>query len=335
MQHMKRLSCMVATAATVLALTLQASAEDSLKVSAAQRGAWQTAAPELGQRAGIFKKHGIVLDLTYAEGEEETELPVISGSADVGLGIGIMDVLRAYGKGSPVRIIGASMSGSASYWYVAATSPIKTVKDISGRSIAYSRNGPSSQYDVFDLMDRYRVKARPVLTGTAAATLDQVMSGHIDVGWATAPFGVDAVEQGRIRIIAKANDIPRIRDKTVDVMTANADALQKRKDVFARFLEAYRETLDWMYSDGAAPKDYAEFAGVSESLARRLRDDFIPKDMLSPDKILGFSATVKDAMKGKYLWAPLSKKQLADLIQIPAPRTKASGGWLRMFSPSQ
>jgi NitT/TauT family transport system substrate-binding protein len=247
------------------------------------------------------------------------------------VGVGIMDALRAYGKGAPLRIVGASMSGSASYWYVASGSPIKTVKDLKGRSIAYWRNGPSSQYDVFDLMDRYRIKARPVLTAGAVATLDQVMSGHIDVGWATAPFGVDAIEQNRIRMLAKANEIPRVRDKTVDVMIASADTLQQRKDVLTRFLAAYRETVDWMYSDAAAPKDYAEFAGVSEGIAQRLRTDFITKEMLSPDAILGLKDTLKEAFKAKYLWTPLSKQQVADLVQIPGG--KPTRGWLRIFSP--
>jgi NMT1/THI5 like len=116
-----------------------------------------------------------VLDLTYTD--EDT------GNADVGVGIGVMDVLRAYtGKDPSLRIIGANMTGSANYWYVAATSPIKKVKDISFRSIAYSK---ADQYDMFDFLDRFGLKARPVLTSGETAAFDQVMAGKIDVGWAT------------------------------------------------------------------------------------------------------------------------------------------------------
>ena len=166
---------------------------------------------ELGQRAGIFQKHGLTLDLTYPRAEETIETAVISGRVDVGVGVGIIDVLRAYAtKKAPIRIIGANMTGSANYWYVAATSPIKTIKDISGKTIAYSKADAFSQYDVFDLIQRYGVKPRPVLIAGATATFDQVMASKIDVGWATPPFGVDAVEQGRIRVLAKANDIPKI-----------------------------------------------------------------------------------------------------------------------------
>ena len=186
------------------------------------------------------------------------------------------------------------MAGSADYWYVTASSPIKTVTDISGRTIAYSKVDASSRYDVFDLMQRYRVKARPVLIAGATPTFDQVMAGKIDVGWATPPYGVDAVEQGRIRVIAKANDIPTIRDKTVSVTIASTDTLQKRKDIVDRFTQAYRETIEWMYSDPAAPKTYAEFADMPEEVARRIRDEFFAKDMLSPNSVVGLSATSKE-----------------------------------------
>jgi NitT/TauT family transport system substrate-binding protein len=116
-----------------------------------------------------------------------------------------------------------------------------------------------------------------------------------------------------------------------------SDTLQKRKDVVERFVQAYRDTVEWMYSDPAALKAYAEFAGMPEEVARRMRDDFYTKDMLSPNSIVGLSATSKEAAKSKQSWAPLSRKQTAELVQIPAPqRANASakgGGWFRAFAP--
>jgi hypothetical protein len=57
MRHIYKLSLIVAVAAAVSAMTLEVSAEYVLKVAVDQRGAWETAAPEFGQQAGIFKKH--------------------------------------------------------------------------------------------------------------------------------------------------------------------------------------------------------------------------------------------------------------------------------------
>ena len=41
------------------------------------------------------------------------------------------------------------------------------------------------------------------------------MSGQIDVGWAGAPFGIDAVEQGKTRVIAKASDDPVLNRQSI------------------------------------------------------------------------------------------------------------------------
>ena len=82
-----------------------ASAEDQLKLVIGQINNWENQAPTLGQDAGIFKKHGLVLENTGTQGAGETIQAVISGSADIGAGVGVAGVMRAYSKGAPLRIL--------------------------------------------------------------------------------------------------------------------------------------------------------------------------------------------------------------------------------------
>lgn len=319
MKQISELCCAVATGIALLAGPSQAAAEDVLKVAVPQRGAWESAVPELGQQAGIFKKHGIVLDLSYTAGSAETEAAVVSGGVDVGLGVDAMAALRAYSRGTPVRIIGANLTGDTTYWYVLPNSPIKAVADIANRTIAYASNGSSSHYDLIDLLKRYRVKARLVATGGHQATLESLTQNRLDVGWATLPFGIEEIEQGKIRVVARANDVPRIRGKTVSVLLTNAGTLQSRADVIARFMKAYRETVEWMYADADALTRYAAFAGISPGAAQRLRDQFFTKGMLLPDQIIGLRAIISDAITLRYIQFRLSRKQVAELIRTPAP----------------
>src|SRR5690348_3184350 len=101
------------TNATLLALAVAAligaaqtaSAEDTVKLAIGQRGNWDTSVSEIGQRAGIFKKHGLKLEMVYTNGSGETQQAVISGSVNLGIAGGIMGALSAYSKGAPVRII--------------------------------------------------------------------------------------------------------------------------------------------------------------------------------------------------------------------------------------
>jgi ABC-type nitrate/sulfonate/bicarbonate transport system substrate-binding protein len=293
-------------------------ADDTLRIAVGQRGLWDTSVPELGQRGGIFKKHGIVLDILYTQGGGETQQAVISGSVELGSSAGSLGVFGAYSKGAPVRIIGAEMTGGADlYWYVRADSPVKRLQDIDGRTIAYSTNGASTHAIVTALIKQYDLKARPVATGSPAATVTQVMSGQIDVGWAGPPFGLDLMEQGKIRIIANGNDATAFRNQTVRLLITNTATLQARADAIARFMRAYRETVDWMYADPVAFRHYTEFMGIPEATMRRAREEFYPKAALDPDAIVGTDAINADAVVFKYAAAPLTREQLAELIRIP------------------
>jgi len=309
---------LVAVAGLLGAGVAASSAQDTLKLAVGQRGNWDTSVSELGQRAGIFKKHGLALELLYTQGGGETQQAVISGSVDIGVAAGIMGALSAYSKGAPVRIIGAEATGGADlFWYVPANSPIKTLKDTDGKTIAFSTVGSSTHGIVNAFVKQNALKARPTATGGPASTLTQVMSGQIDVGWSAPPFGLDLLDQGKIRIIAGGNDAAIFRGQTVRVLITNLQALQARKAALERYLRAYRETVDWMYSDPAALKHYAEFVGISDVMAKRSRDDFFPKAALDPDRVVGLDVIMPDAVILKYVAAPLSKEQLAELIQIP------------------
>jgi NitT/TauT family transport system substrate-binding protein len=326
MPSIKKLRCALAGMFVLVAPLSTAAAEDVLKVAVLNKGAWETAAPELGQQAGIFKKHGITLDLHYPAGAAEAEAAVVSGSADIALGVDAMAALRAYSRGTPVRVVGVNLTGGAHYWYVLLNSPIKTVKDMAGRSVAYASNGSSSQYDVIDLLKRFGVKARIVATGGAAATLDQLMQNRLDIGWARPPFGLEEIEQGKIRVVARSNDVPWIRGKTKAVLITSATTLERRADVIARFMNAYRESVEWMYADSDAPKRYAEFAGISPAAALRLRAEFFPKGMLLPDQVVGLRAIMREAIAERYIQFRLSRKQVSELIRTPAPARGSLSG---------
>jgi NitT/TauT family transport system substrate-binding protein len=302
----------------VAASTAQVRAQDTLKLAIGQRGNWDTSVSEVGQRAGIFKKHGLALEIVYTQGAGETQQAVISGSVDIGVAAGVMGVLSAYSKGAPVRVLGAETTGASDlYWYVKSDSPIKTLKDTDGKTLAYSTNGSSTHGIVTAFVKQYALKAKLTPTGGPPGTLTAVMSGQIDVGWAAPPFGLDQLDAKQIRMIATGNDASAFAGQTVRLLITTAQVLQSRKPVIDRYMKAYRETLDAMYNDPAVLKSYAEWLGISEAKAKRTRDDYFPKKAVDPDKITGLDTIVKDAVDLKFTATQLTTAQLAELIQIP------------------
>jgi NitT/TauT family transport system substrate-binding protein len=296
-----------------------ATKQDTLKVAIGQINNWENQAPTLGQDAGIFRKHGLALETFATAGAGETMQPIISGSADIGIGVGVAGVMRAFSTGAPVRILAPAFTGTADlYWYVRADSPLKSLADTTARNtIAYSTNGSSSHNIVVAFVDELGVKARPTPTGTPPATLTAVMSGQIDIGWAAPPIAMQEMKEGKVRLIARGSDAPSLRGQTVRATIINADVLQKRPDVAARFMAAYRETIDWMYSDPQAAEIYARKIDKPVDLIRETIKTFYLKEALQTDRMDDMPGIVRDAVKLKYIRGPLTEAQLTELVHIP------------------
>src|SRR5260370_1346306 len=189
-----------------LALLPSAHAEDLLKVAVAQRGQWDTAITELGERYGIFKKRGIAAEILYTQGGPEAHQAVISGSMDIACGGGIESSIGGFCKSAPVR-----------------------------------------------------------------------------------------------------------------VCMANAQVLGTRGDAVARFMQGYRDALDWMYADPAALQMYEAFSNVRHELMAKVRDQYFPKPTLWPDEVRGLDLVLSDALKNRFTARPLTPAEVKEMIQIPAP----------------
>jgi NitT/TauT family transport system substrate-binding protein len=300
-----------------------AAAEDQLKVAIGQINNWENQAPMLGQDAGIFKKHGLVLENVGTQGAGETIQAVISGSADIGAGVGAAGVMRAFSKGAPVRILAPMFTGTGDlFWYVKSDSKIKSLKDATPENtIAYSTNGSSSNNIVVAFVQELGAKAKPTATGGPAATLTAVMSGQVDIGWAAPPFGLQEIKEGKIRIVAHGSDVPSLRGQTVRLLIVNANALKTKHDAIMRFMDAYRESVDWMYSDSKAVEMYSAKIHRPVELLKDSMAKFQPKEALQTDKFADLDGAIADAVKLKFLEKPLTKEQIAELLQIP-PRKK-------------
>ena len=287
---------------------------DTVTLAIGQRGTWENSAPEVGQQMGIFEKHGLKLEILYTQGAGETIQAVLSNSADLGLGVGTPGIMAAYEKGAPIRALANGMTGASDLlWYVPANSPLQSFKDVSGKTVAYSTNGSTSNQGVLALAKLYGVTPRPVATGSPPSTFTQVMSGQVDVGWSVPTFVAAALKEKRIRMVARLSDVPELRLQTVRMTITNARVLAQKKDQLARFFAAYAEAIDRMYSDPAAMKVYIEWAKVPD-FDPSLRDQFYPKEALRLSLLSGIKQVMDDAVLMKFIKKPLSEAQQKELF---------------------
>ena len=316
---MRRMVVLVLTILSFAGTIRFAAAEDTLKVAVPQRGAWDTSISEIGQKAGIFKKHGLNLDLLFTGAGAEVVGAVIGGSVDLAVASGISTVIGGYGKGAPLRIFSSEMSGQPEiYWFVPASSPIKTLADMNGKTIGYSATGSSSHAALLALLAQEKVNAVPTALGGVTLSITAGMSGQVDAAWSAMPYGLKDLDEGKIRIIAKAADIKVLQGRTVRVNFTSANTLATKKDQIERYMAAYKETIDYMYSSPEALAMYAEIAGVPMSIAQKI-PTLVTKDAANPDQIVGMDSIMAEAVATKFLPAPLTKEQISELVQMKNP----------------
>ncbi len=245
-----------------------ASADDTLKMVMGQINNWENQSPTLGQDAGIFKKHDILRRNVGTAGAGETIQAVISGSADLGGGVGVAGALRAYVEGragphSAARLHRHQRSLLVCQGGFAAQDrsrirPTRTRSPIRPTARARTISCWPLSTNSAPRPSRPRPAVRP-------ARLTAVMSGQVDIGWAAPPFGLQEMKDGKIRILARGSDVPSLQGQTVRAIIVNAESLktkQRRHHAVRRSLPR-RRRLDVCRSEGDG-----DVRGQDQSVAR-------------------------------------------------------------------
>ena len=316
---------MLTRALTVLALAVVALASvpqwthaaDSLKVAISQRGFWDSSFLEFAQKEGFLKDANLDVEFFYTEGGGQTLQVINAGSVDVAMSNGLLGTLGAYVKGAPIRAISAQMTGAHElFWYVKSDNRIRSLRDADERTIAFSAPGSSSNLILLALLKQAGSRAKPVSTGGLPATLTQVMTGQIDIGWAVPPFALRELQEGRIAIIARAKEATELRDQTIRVNIAGVGALARKRDAITRLMQVYDKAIAWSYANPQAIDYFAESAKVPRDVAKQAVDEFYPRESLQIGEIQGLDTTLRDALQYKYIPSPMTPKDAGGLIDI-------------------
>ena len=192
-------------------------------------------------------------------------------------------------------------------------------KDTNGKTIAFSSGGSSTNSVVRAFIAENKLTAQGVATGSPAATLTAVMTKQVDVGWASPPFGLKEIDEGKIKIIARGNDVASVRGQTIRVIVTNVNALKTKREALQRFMDRRAQAAKMMYSDPQPLRDFAKSNRISEEMATRTRE-FYPISMLQAGEITGLDELLKEAVALKFLPRPLTKEELSEVIQLIKPR---------------
>ncbi|HXF87092.1 MAG TPA: ABC transporter substrate-binding protein [Xanthobacteraceae bacterium] len=292
-----------------------------LKVAVPQRGFWDSSWVEFGETAGFFKEAGLEIEVFYTEGGAQTIATVVSGSVDIAMSNGILGAISTYVKGgdaTPYRVISAEMTGAHElFWYVKADSPYKSLKDMpEGKTVAFSSPGASSHLILLTLLRQTGSKAKPLPVGGAPASYTQTMTGQVDAGWSVVPFRLQDVQEGKIRIIARASEATELRNQTIRVNLANVESLKTKRPAIVKFMQVIQKSIDWGYTNPKAIEIFAKNMKVPISVAKQAVDEFYPKSAMQLGEIRDVERSLKDALDFKMIPSAKTPRDIAGLFDI-------------------
>jgi NitT/TauT family transport system substrate-binding protein len=288
-----------------------------VKVATTFLGLWDTSQPTFCKERGEFAKAGLDVEVTSTRGGSENVQAVVAGGMDIGYSPGTNAVIAAYNQGAKIKIISAEFMGqNDTFFYVPADSPIKTIDDIKGKSVAFPRPGGAGEAILLALKNERKLDFKAVATGGMDATFTMTMTKQIDVGYSVPPSVLDAVQKGEVRVVFAGDDVKALKPLTGRVIIASTDFLKNRRAVATKFLQILDQCINWAYANKTeSSKMYAGLNKIDAQIAQKGLD-FYKRETLAFGPISKFDEVMKQAVDGKFIDKPLTPDQIRDLVDI-------------------
>jgi NitT/TauT family transport system substrate-binding protein len=276
----------------------------------------------VAQEKGFYRENNIDIDAVFTRGGGENVQAVASGDAQIGLGTGTLAVITAFAKKAPVKIAGAEITGLDSFWYALSNTPIRRLEDLAGKKIAYSRPGSSTHMGTLAIADQIKAKGlKPpelLSLGGIPEVYTAVRTGQADSGWSVAPFELDRVEKGEIRVVVKGSDLVSLRDITLRVHFVNTAFAAKNPEAVRGFFRAQHKALDYMFEHKAdTAKIWIRRAELKFPESAVLKTwEFYSRAAMTLKPIRGLQATIEEGIRNKFLTQPLTQAEINALVDL-------------------
>jgi ABC-type nitrate/sulfonate/bicarbonate transport system substrate-binding protein len=255
----------------------QAAAETKLRVGKAQAGQFAFVPAHVGVEAGIFKKHGLDIEISNFGGDAKLLQALTADALDIALGGG--PTLAFVQKGTPMRGIAAIADAPGTILLVVLKDgAVKTEDDLKGRTVSVSTAG-SLTYWLAKEFSRQKgwgndgIKIAPL--GTPAAQIAALRTGQID-GVVTETSSIFRLEEEGVgRILVHFRD--RIQDFHVHIAFASDKLIAANPAAVRAFAAAWFETIAYMAAHREQTIEIAaRVADVSKTVAARNYDEIMP-----------------------------------------------------------
>ncbi len=282
--HSMKLQQLTFCAAALLGLVFggAAHAQTTLRLGKAQANQFAFVPADVGVDTGIFKKHGIDVEISSFAGDAKEMQALTAGSLDIALGGG--PAIATIVKGVPMQAVAAEANAPNTILLVVLKDgPIQSVDDLKGRTVSVSTVG-SLTYWLTQQLSRAQgwgdngIKIAPL--GSAETQIAALKTHQIDGVTTDGATVYKFAETGAAHILVKFGD--RVKDFHVHVIYASDSLISSNPETLKAFLAGWFETIAYMRDHRQETIDIAvKHTGVSPAVAAESYDDTVP--ILSTD----------------------------------------------------
>jgi NitT/TauT family transport system substrate-binding protein len=248
-----------------------------IRIGKAQAQQFAFVPVDVGIQAGIFKKHGLDVEVANFAGDAKLLQGLTAGSIDIALGGG--PTFAFIPKGTPMLGVAALAGPPGTIFLVVLKNGLmKTEDDLKGRTVSVSTKGSLTYWLAQELSRQHGwgndgIKIAPL--GSPIAQIAALRTGQID-GTVTDSSTVFRVEEEGVgRILVRFGD--RIKDFHVHGAYASKDVMAKHPDAVRAFLAAWFETIKYMETHRDQTIEIAsKVTGVSRTVSARNYDAVMP-----------------------------------------------------------
>lgn len=198
----------------------------------------------------FLKDEGITQKYTPFAGGGDTARALVTGHQMGNAFAGAIAI--AVAEGQPIRIVAENLPFPTILWFVKGDSPIKSMKDIKGKKIGYSRPGSTSQSFLLIALRSMGLDpekdVQTIAAGGPPEQLTAVRGGILDVGWSTEPiFTSEVTLKKDVRMLdLAANYVPAWSES---VIATTEDYAKAHGDVITAYLRAHQKAEEFIVAN--------------------------------------------------------------------------------------
>jgi NitT/TauT family transport system substrate-binding protein len=232
--------------------------------------------PWVAQQRGIFEKNGLKVNLIEFRAGAEAVAAIQGGSADIILaipGTAMTATERGFDLAAVVQNEIAKPQGPDSgSIQVLVDSPIKTLKDLDGKTVAVSQLHSQNTVTVQTLIKKAGVDLKRVrlIEIPFPSQVDALRSKQVDAVATVDPYTTQLQSSGLGRVISW-NYSDAIPEQPLGAWFAKRAFISKNPELVARFAKSIKESIDYMNADPArARREVSAYTGLDPAFVEKM-----------------------------------------------------------------